>query len=156
MRWLKKDETNSAEKLESTLRRGRSPFTAKSVLLAGALFLGAGYVTVAEPGKESVLSGLQALGPGTMALTGSFLGGYFIGWGARRTVKLTAMIAAAVAGFIGLTAYLGWDGSQLQQGVNAGVGWLGENIEGAGRYLVGLLPSASAAGAGGVLGYRRS
>ncbi|MEN8689737.1 MAG: hypothetical protein AB1Z18_00060 [Desulfobacterales bacterium] len=134
---------------------GRSPFTAKSVLLAGALFIGSlGYwITGAE--KATAASWLQAAAPDTIAVTGSYLGGFFIGWGARRTIKITSMVAGIVMAVIGLFVSWGWDGSTVQSWVNSATAVIGQGVEGAGRYLVALLPSVTAAGAGGILGFKR-
>jgi uncharacterized membrane protein (Fun14 family) len=136
-------------------RGGRSPFTAKSVLLAGALFIGSLGYWIAGADKATAASWLQAAAPGTMAVTGSYLGGFFVGWGARRTIKVTSIVAGIVLAVIGLFVSWGWDGSAAQSWVNSATAWLGENVEGAGRYLVSLLPSATAAGAGGILGFKR-
>jgi uncharacterized membrane protein (Fun14 family) len=136
-------------------RAGRSPFTAKSVLLAGALFISALGYWITGANKDAAASWLQAAAPGTMAVTGSYLGGFFIGWGARRTIKITSIVAGIVLAVIGLFVSWGWDGSTAQSLVNSTTAWLGENVEGAGRYLVSLLPSATAAGAGGILGFKR-
>jgi uncharacterized membrane protein (Fun14 family) len=133
----------------------RSPFTAKSVLLAGGFFLGAlGFSTVGS-GKGTDASWLQSLAPGTLTITGSYLAGFFIGWGARRAIKLTSIITGLAVAATGAFVWLGWDMSTLQSWLNSTSAWAGENIEGAGRYLVSLLPSASAAGVGGVLGFKR-
>jgi uncharacterized membrane protein (Fun14 family) len=136
-------------------RGSRSPFTAKSVLLAGALFIGALGYWIAGADKNAAASWLQTIAPGTMAITGSYLGGFFVGWGARRTIKITSIVAGIVLAVIGLFVSWGWDGSTAQSLVNSTTAWLGENVEGAGRYLVSLLPSATAAGAGGVFGFKR-
>jgi uncharacterized membrane protein (Fun14 family) len=136
-------------------RGGRSPFTAKSVLLAGALFIGALGYWVAGADKNAAASWLQAAAPGTMAVSGSYLGGFFIGWGARRTIKVTSIVAGIVLAVIGLFVSWGLDGSTVQSWVNSGTAWIGQSVEGAGRYLVALLPSATAAGAGGILGFKR-
>jgi len=136
-------------------RGGRSPYTAKSVLLAGALFIGAFGYWVADADKNAAASSLQTIAPGTMAITGSYLGGFFVGWGARRTIKITSIVAAIVLAVIGLFVSWGWDGSTVQSWVNSATAWIGQGVEGAGRYLVSLLPSATAAGAGGILGFKR-
>jgi len=136
-------------------RAGRSPFTAKSVLLAGALFISALGYWITGADKDAAASWLQAAAPGTMAVTGSYLGGFFMGWGARRTIKITSIVAGIVLAVIGLFVSWGWDGSTAQSLLNSTTAWLGENVEGAGRYLVSLLPSATAAGAGGILGFKR-
>jgi hypothetical protein len=70
-------------------------------------------------------------------------------------MKLTSIVAGIVPAGIGLLVSWGWDGSTVQSWVNSASAWVDESVEGAGRYLVSLLPSAAAAGAGGVLGFRR-
>jgi uncharacterized membrane protein (Fun14 family) len=133
----------------------RSPFSAKSVLLAGGAFLGALGVSTVGSGKGADTSWLQSLAPGTLTITGSYLAGFFIGWGARRAIKLTSILTGLAIAAIGALVWLGWDMSAVQSWLNSTSAWAGENIEGAGRYLVSLLPSASAAGVGGVLGFKR-
>jgi uncharacterized membrane protein (Fun14 family) len=125
------------------------------VLLAGALFIGALGYWIAGEDKNTAASWLQTIAPGTMAITGSYLGGFFIGWGARRTIKITSIVAGIVLAAIGLFASWGWDDSAAQSWVNSVTAWVGQSVEGSGRYLVSLLPSATAAGAGGILGFKR-
>jgi len=136
-------------------REGRSPFTAKTVLLAGSLFIGSLGYWIAGSDKAATASWLQSAAPGAMALTGSYLGGFFVGWGARRALKITSIIAAGALAVIALLVSWGVDGSTAQSWVSSSTAWIGENVEGARRYLVSLLPSATAAGAGGVLGFKR-
>ena len=136
-------------------REGRSPFSAKSVLFAGGLFIGALGYSTSGSGNGADASWLQSLAPGTLAVTGSYLGGFFIGWGARRALKLTSMIIGLAAAATGALVYLGMDISTIQDWLNARSALAGESIKGAGHYLVSLLPSATAAGIGGVLGFRR-
>jgi len=136
-------------------REGRSPFSAKSVLLAGGLFIGAlGYSTIGSA-KGADASWLQSLAPGALVVTGSYLGGFFIGWGARRALKLTSIITGLAIAATGALVWLGWDTSAVQSWLNSTSAWAGESIEGAQHYLVSLLPSGSAAGVGGVLGFKR-
>jgi uncharacterized membrane protein (Fun14 family) len=107
------------------------------------------------PAESAISSWVQDQAPNVMTLLGSYLGGYFIGWGARRTIKLTSIITGVALALIGLIVSWGWDGSTAQGWVNSVSAWVGDNVEGAGRYLVSLLPSATAATAGGVLGFKR-
>lgn len=51
----------------------RSPFSAKSVLLAGGGFIGALGVSTVGSGKSADTSWLQSLAPGTLTFTGSYL-----------------------------------------------------------------------------------
>ena len=134
---------------------GRSPFTAKSVWLAGGLFIGALGYSVLGPEKGAGASWLQSLSPGTLTVTGSYLAGFFIGWGARRAIKLTSIVTGLAVTAVGALTWLGWDASAVQSWLTSTSTWAGENIEGARHYLLSLLPSAGAAGAGGVLGFRR-
>lgn len=136
-------------------RVGRSPFTAKSVLLAGAVFIGALGYSVAGSGQSTSASWLQTLAPGAMTLSGSYLGGFFTGWGARRALKLTSMITGLAIAATGVFVWLGWDASPVQSWLSETSRWAGENIEQGRQYLLAFLPSAGAAGVGGVLGFRR-
>ncbi|MGA9538939.1 MAG: hypothetical protein WBR24_23825 [Desulfobacterales bacterium] len=136
-------------------RGGRTPFTAKSVLLAGAFFIGSLGYWIAGADKDAAATWLQTIAPGTMAVSGSYLGGFFVGWGARRTMKITSIVAGIVLAAVGLFVSWGWDGTAAQSWVNSATAWVGQSVEGAGRYLVSLLPSATAAGAGGILGFKR-
>ena len=150
-----KEAPERPERPREVLCRIRSPFSAKSVWLASGLFLGAGGTLLAGPAEGTIASWAQGLAPNVMTIAGSYLGGFFIGWGARRTIKLTSIITGAALAVIGLFVSWGWDGSTVQAWVNSASAWVGENVEGAGRYLVSLLPSATAAAAGGVLGFKR-
>ena len=138
-------------------QEGRSPFSAKSVLIVGGLFIGALGVSTIGAEKGADASWLRSLAPGTVVVTGSYLAGFFIGWGARRAIKLTTMITGIAIAATGLLIWLGWDMSAVQSWLNSVSAWAGTHIEGAGHYLVSLLPSAGAAGAGGaggVLGFK--
>ena len=142
-------------RLRAPLRGGRSPFTAKSFLLAAAAFLGAGGLWLAAPEKGSITSWVQPYAPAVVTLAGSFLGGFLVGWGARRALTVTALVAGVAMALLGLAAYFGMDGAAAEQWVNSSVSWMSANLDGAQRYLVALLPSAAAAGTGTFLGFRR-
>ena len=137
------------------LRKGRSPLSAKSVWLATGLLIGGGSTMASGPSNSTLASWLQSQAPAVMTISGSYLAGFFIGWGARRTIRMTSIITGIALAIIGLLVSWGWDGTAVQSWVNSANAWVGESIEGAGRYLVSMLPSATAAGAGGVLGFRR-
>jgi uncharacterized membrane protein (Fun14 family) len=150
-----KNKSEKPARPREMLRKGRSPFSAKSVWAAISLLVGGGGAMAAGPPDNALAAWLQGQAPAVMTIAGSYLGGFFIGWGARRTIKLTSIIAGIALALIGLFVSWGWDGSAVQSWVNSTSAWVGESIEGAGRDLIALLPSASAAGAGGVLGFRR-
>ena len=106
--------------------------------------------------QGSTASWFQQYAPATTTLAASFLGGYFIGWGAKRTLRITAIVAAVAIGLIGLLAKFGIDASAVESWISSSVGWMGQNLDEAQQYLTALLPSATAAGTGGVLGFRRT
>jgi uncharacterized membrane protein (Fun14 family) len=149
-------ETGVPGRERSLRRRPRSPFTSKSVLGAGAALLGSGGLLLATPDQGSAASWFQQYAPAITTLAASYLGGYFIGWGTRRTLRVTAIVAAVAIGLIGLLAKFGIDVSAVQSWINASVGWMGQNLDEAQQYLTALLPSAAVAGTGGVLGFRRT
>jgi uncharacterized membrane protein (Fun14 family) len=131
------------------------PWTAKSVLAVAALMALGGWHWLTGDAQRGALSFLTPYLPGLMTAGASYIGGYCIGWGARRTVKVTAFVAAIALTLIGLLAHLGVDGAAAEHWVSASAGWVGEQVEGAEKYLLTLLPSAAAAGTGVFLGFRR-
>jgi uncharacterized membrane protein (Fun14 family) len=141
--------------LKDKKAENRSPFSATSVLLAGSLFVAALGVSTVKSGNSAETSWLQSLVPGTLTITGSYLVGFFIGWGARRAIKTTSIFTGLAIAATGTMMWLGWDSSAVQSWLYSTSAWAGENIQGAGRYLVSLLPSATAAAIGGVLGFKR-
>ena len=69
-------------------RENLSDFVAsRPVLLSVATFLGAGWLWLIGPEKDSVLAALQPYAPAVTSLAGSFLAGLIIGRLARRKLK---------------------------------------------------------------------
>jgi hypothetical protein len=58
------------------LRKGRSPFSAKSVWLAAGLFIDTTGVTLSVPGEGTIASWFHSLSASVMTLAGSYLGGF--------------------------------------------------------------------------------
>ena len=98
---------------------------------------------------------LERFGPLGGSLAFSFVAGFVLGKIARKTVRTAAVVAGIAALGIFLLGRYGIDGSGAAQWVDAGSAWVGENVEGGGRYLASLLPSAGAAAVGGFLGFRK-
>ena len=142
------------EQLKALVRQSRTPFTAKSVLVAIAIFTWSLLYWLTGWDKDMMGSWSQQAAPGTMKTAGSYLGGFFIGWGTRRSIKITSVLATVLLAVTGLFILWGWDGSIVQSWINSSTEWLGQNIEGTKHYLVSLLPSSTAAGIGGVIGFR--
>jgi uncharacterized membrane protein (Fun14 family) len=141
--------------LLSLFRRGKSPLGAKSVLTAAGLFLVSGFAWLTGPSGEDALSWMTPYAPAVFSTSGSYLGGFLIGWFLRRALKVTAIVAGIVVAAVGLFAALGWDGSVVQNWVNASVAWATDGAQSTMGYLVAFLPSATAAAVGGALGFRR-
>lgn len=126
----------------------------KMFLVSAAGFLGSTGLWMTDPGHGSLLSLLQPYAPATMALAGSFTGGFLVGWFARRTFGKTIFITGLVIAAIGLLIKFGVGGSSLEGWAHASVGWVSESTEGAKRYLAALIPSAAASGTGFFKGFR--
>jgi uncharacterized membrane protein (Fun14 family) len=97
----------------------------------------------------------QTYGPILLSLLVSLVGGWLIGRTARRALAKTMLVTGVVLVLLAVLGRLGVDGSIADQWVRSSSGWLGANIEGAGKYLATLLPAATAAIAGGLLGFRK-
>jgi len=136
--------------------RSRSPLTSKAFLGAGAALAGSGGLVMTGPDAGSAAAWLQPYAPAAATLSASFLGGYLIGWGAKRTLRVTAIVAAVAIAVIGLLAKFGVDAGGAEAWIQSSVGWVGEQLDDAQQYLTALLPSAASAGTGGVLGFRRT
>ncbi len=98
---------------------------------------------------------VDGLAPTLVALAPSFLGGFLIGRLARRAKRTTFLLTALALGLVYLAGRMGLDAGVVEAWVRNASAWAGENIDGARRSLAALLPSATAAGVGGFLGFRR-
>ena len=148
------DKLSKIEQLKDLVRQSCTPFTSKSVLVAGVIFTCSLLYWLTGCDKDMTGSWSQQATPGIMKTAGSYLGGFFIGWGTRRSIKITSVLATVFLAVTGLFILWGWDGSIVQSWINSSTEWLDQNIEGAKHYLVSLLPSSTAAGMGGVIGFR--
>ncbi len=137
------------------LKRRRSPLSAKSVWGAAGLFAVAGAAAAAGTPDNAVAAWLHGLAPTAMRVSVSYLAGFFIGWGARRTLKWTSIATGAALAVAGVYMFMGGDAAWLESWIHSGSVWVDAKVTGAERYLVSLLPSAAAAGTGVVLGFRR-
>jgi len=131
------------------------PWTAQSVVTVAALMGVGGWQWLTGDSQRGPVSFLMPYLPVLMTAGASYLGGFLIGWGARKTLRITAVASAVALALIGLLVHLGVDGSAAEHWVSASAGWVGEQVEGAESYLFALLPSVGAAGTGAFLGFRR-
>jgi uncharacterized membrane protein (Fun14 family) len=127
----------------------------KPFLLSVASFLGAGGLWLAEPHKGSVVAALQPYAPAAMSLAGSFLAGLIIGRIARRKLKHVLIAGGVMVIAVSLLTRFGVIGPAADQWVQSSVGWASDRLDRAHGYIAALLPSATAAGSGLYLGFRR-
>lgn len=141
--------------LKLLFRKDKSPLGAKSVLAAAGLFLASGFVWLTGPTGEETFSWMTPYAPAIFSGSGSYVGGFTIGWFLRSALKVTSIVAGIVLALVGLLASLGWDGSAVQNWVGATSAWAAESAQSAMGYLLAFLPSAAAASVGGAIGFRR-
>lgn len=123
------------------------PWKAKAVILAGmAALLGlTGWIS------DMNSSALTRIG-------GSYIAGFFIGWAFRRFVKLVLVVDAFTIAGMALMKNVGWfttDWGTLKRHITHNLAAIQEGAEGVKQLLTGYLPSAGAAAAGVVLGFRK-
>jgi uncharacterized membrane protein (Fun14 family) len=152
---LESGQERDPSPLRLLFRKDRSPLGAKSVLASAALFLASAFVWLTGPAGEDPLSWMTPYAPALFSASGSFLGGFLIGWFLRRALKVTSVVAGIVLAAVGLAASFGWDGSAVQGWVDASVAWATDSAQSTLGYLVAFLPSAAAAAVGGAMGFRR-
>ena len=142
------DDEDTREKLAGLATS--SPF-----LLSVATFLGAGSLWLAEPQKGSVLAAFQPYAPAAMSLAGSFLAGLIIGRVARRKLKHVLIAGGIMVIAVSLLTKFGVIRPAAEQWVQSSVGWATDKLDRMQGYIAALLPSATAAGSGLYLGFRR-
>jgi len=123
------------------------PWQAKSFLVAGA-------TTVA--GLAAWMNDMMS--PALARASGSYLGGFLIGWVCRRALKITALIAGALLALIALLKSTGWidiNWPVIEQNVSQSLAWVHGEAEGLKQLLAGYLPSAGAGAAGVFFGFRK-
>ncbi len=127
----------------------------RPVLLSLAILLSAGSLWLAEPDQGSVLAALRPYAPAATSLAGSFLAGLIIGRTARRKLKHVLIAGGVIVIAVSLLTKFGVIGPAADQWVQSSVGWMSNQLEGMQGYIAALLPSATAAGSGLYLGFRR-
>jgi uncharacterized membrane protein (Fun14 family) len=142
------DEEHPREKLAGFI-------ASKPVLLSVFIFLGAGGLWLAEPEEGSLLMAFKRYAPAATSLAGSFLAGLLIGRIARRKLKHVLIVAGIVVVAISALTRFGVIGLAADQWVQSSVGWVSDKMEKVNSYIAALLPSATAAGSGLYLGFRR-
>jgi uncharacterized membrane protein (Fun14 family) len=142
------DDEDASEKLGDFV-------ASKPFLLSAAIFLGAVALLFAEPDKGALLTALKPYAPAAMSLAGSFFAGLVIGRIARRKLRYVLIAGAVVVVAVTLLTKFGIIGPAADQWVQSSIGWISDNLEEVQAYLAAFLPSATAAGSGMYLGFRR-
>lgn len=144
-------------------------FTIASVvtLIGAGMWLYAHFTATPGEGASDLARGLTAdrpravetAAPAAFRLGASFMGGYFLGWALRTFIKVTLLVAGAIAVLIAVgqkTGIISLDWAAMQNHVTESVSSLRGEAEHLRTLLTGLLPSAAAAGTGAVVGVRKA
>jgi len=165
---------------ERSVWRSPSVMVAALVMLAGLGFwvfgsLGNGREIEDSPGDMGAASLLDSHGYGEAAtetdgpgvtpaapvafrLGAGYLGGFFLGWAFRRFIRLTLLISGGLVAILALFQGLGWfevNWSTVGNHLQMSLAWVQGEAGSFKAFLVGYLPSAGAATAGMVVGFRR-
>ena len=89
-----------------------------------------------------------------LPLLPSLLFGLLVGMGIKRALRVTVIVAAlAIVAAVVLAKY-GLDSGMIEDWARSSASWIGDNAEGAGRYIAAFAPSIAAAVVGGIIGFR--
>jgi uncharacterized membrane protein (Fun14 family) len=119
----------------------------------------AGQATLAEASGQAVATRVHSLqgSPAMFRFGLSYIAGFFLGYGLRRYVTMTLVVAAVAAGAIFWLRKAGWidlDWSSIESHLNNSFAWLKGQAEALKVFITGYVPSAAAAGVGLFLGAR--
>jgi len=144
-------------------------FTIASIvtLIGAGMWLYAHFTGAPAQGAPDVARGLTAdrpravetAAPAAFRIGASFMGGYFLGWALRTFVKVTLLVTGAIALLIAVaqkTGMISLDWAAIQTHVSESARSLRGEAEHLRTLLVGLLPSAAAAGTGIFVGVRKA
>lgn len=123
------------------------PWAAKSFLAASA-------TTVA--GVGAWLSDMMS--PALARGGASFLGGFLVGWAFRKTLKIALLITLSLVALVAILKTTGWihlEWNLIESDVNRTVDWARGQAQSLKEVAIGYLPSAGAAGAGAIFGFRK-
>ncbi|HKO31217.1 MAG TPA: FUN14 domain-containing protein [Nitrospiraceae bacterium] len=124
-----------------------APWNAKSVIAAGVTTVG---------GLTSWITDLSS--PAIAGIGGSYLAGFFIGWGFRRFLRMAALIAAGLLTCIAVLENTGWidlDWASVETQISHAVTAVHRGAEGLRHILSGYLPSTGAGAVGMFFGFRK-
>jgi uncharacterized membrane protein (Fun14 family) len=131
------------------LAAGLSPMKSFTFLLALGVAAVSAWVWFKRPGDP------RPPFPFYGTIAASYAGGFMIGRVFRKVVKTAAILAALLLGGLALLNYARVDTTKAKETVKAGSTWVQDQAGRAKDYLLRLLPSGAAAGAGVFVGARR-
>lgn len=124
-----------------------APWNAKSFIAVGVATVG---------GLASWVADLSS--PALAGIGGSYLGGFFIGWAFRRTLKVAALIAGGLLAGIAVLQDTGWidlDWTAVETQISHSIASVHRGAEGLKHLLSGYLPSTGAGAVGVFFGFRK-
>lgn len=151
----------------------RPPWKAKSMWIALAMVVLGGGLYLKDPGNSGTVaketrtvtatdqatpSSADAHFPAPFRLGVSYMGGFLIGWGFRRFIRLSVSVSLAALAVVTLGRNLGWidlDWTMLEGQVRQTTAWIQGEAGTFKDFLESYLPSAGTAGVGAFLGFRR-
>ena len=101
---------------------------------------------------------LEPISPVTFRLGAGYLGGFFLGWALRKFIKLTLLIAGGLVVMLAVFQGLGWfevNWPAVENHLQMSLAWIQGEAGSFRMFITGYLPSAGAATAGMVVGFRR-
>jgi uncharacterized membrane protein (Fun14 family) len=103
-------------------------------------------------------SAIRSRPPAAFRFGASYIGGFFIGWGFRKSLKLALFISGTALAAISLAKWMGLidlDWSAAEGNVSQGLFWVRGEAGAIKTLLTGYLPSATATMVGAFMGARR-
>jgi uncharacterized membrane protein (Fun14 family) len=101
---------------------------------------------------------LEPISPVAFRLGAGYLGGFFLGWGFRKFIKLSFLIAGGLVAMLAVFQGLGWfevHWPAVENHLQMSLAWVHGQAGSFKTFVTGYLPSAGAATAGMVVGFRR-
>jgi uncharacterized membrane protein (Fun14 family) len=101
---------------------------------------------------------LEPISPVAFRLGAGYLGGFFLGWAFRKFIKLTVLIAGGLVAMLAVFQGLGWfevNWPAVENHLQMSLAWVHGQAGSFKTFVTGYLPSAGAATAGMVVGFRR-
>lgn len=100
----------------------------------------------------------QPVSPAVFRLGAGYLGGFFLGWGLRKFIKMNLLIAGGLVVMLAAFQGLGWfevNWPAVEEHLQLSLTWIQSQAGSFKTFVTGYLPSAGAGTAGLYVGFRR-